>query len=290
MLVQQLLNGLMLGAVYGLAGIGMSLIWAVLKFVNIAHGNVIIVGAYAGFFIGSLTGSTILAIFSGLLVPILLNFLLNQCCFEKVRLENHLVPLMVSIGLGIMIEEILCKLFYGGRPVTYPNNIQILKVYSLGGINVGLGHLVGLGITLAIMSFLYFLLFRSRFGMGLRATAEDPRIAQMLGINGKSMARSTFLLAGGVGGVSGVLYGVIYAGISPYSGPVFTFKALAVMLFAGAGNVPGALVAGCIIGITEVLAVGYGMGMWRDFIIFGIIIIILLFRPKGLFGTIYEVE
>jgi len=110
-----------------------------LKFVNIAHGNVIIVGTYAGFFIGSLTGSTSLAIFSGLLVPILLNFLLNQSCFEKVRLENHLVPLMVSIGLGIMIEELLSKLFYGGRSVTYPNNIQILKVYSLGGPDCNTG-------------------------------------------------------------------------------------------------------------------------------------------------------
>lgn len=290
MLLQQLLNGLMLGCVYGLAGMGMTLIWAVLKFINLTHGNIIIVGAYTGFLVGVYTESTVLAIVAGTLFPILLNALLNQVFFSRVRQESDLAPLMISIGLGMMIEEILAKLFYGGQPITYPDKIQMLQMYSVGPVNVSGGHILGLGTTLGIMVIFYYLLFRSRIGMGLRAVAENYRIGQMLGISGDRMALFTFILAGAVGGISGVFYGIIYAGISPYISGVFTFKALAVMLFAGAGNVYGALIAGFIIGITEVMAVSYGFGMWRDMVSFGILILILILKPNGLFGTIYEVE
>lgn len=290
MLLQQLLNGLMLGSVYGLAGMGMTLIWAVLKFINLTHGNIIIVGAYAGFFVGVHTGSTALAIAAAVFIPVLLNFLLNQMFFARVRQESDLVPLMISIGLGMMIEEVLAKLFYAGQPITYPNEIQMLQIYSMGPVNVSEGHIFGLGMTLIVMLSFYYLLFRSKFGMGLRATAEDYRIAQLLGIDAGWMGILTFILAGAVSGISGVFYGLIYAGISPYLSGVFTFKALAVMLFAGAGNVLGALVAGFIIGVTEVMAVSYGFGMWRDMVSFGILILILILRPKGLFGTIYEIK
>ena len=290
MFLQQILNGLMLGAVYGLAGIGLTLIWAVLRFVNMAHGNIIIIGAYSGFFVGRLTGSTILAIIAAIVFPVLFNATLNKLAFSRVRQQSHLVPLMISIGVGIMIEEVLAKLFYGGRPITYPNEIQMNRMYSLGFINVSEGHVMGLGITIIVMLFFYFLLFRSKLGMGLRATAENLRVARMLGVNEGKMDMLTFTLAGAVCGISGVFYGLIYAGISPYVGGLFNFKALAVMLLAGAGNVYGALIAGFILGLIEVMAVAYGVGAWRDMLAFGIVIIVLILRPKGLFGTIYEVE
>ncbi len=285
---QQLINGIMLGSVYGLAGLGMTLMYAVTRFLNLAHGQTIVAAAYMGFVVAELTGNVWYTIFAAVVVGGLTAVIIERVFLERVRREPPIVPFMIAIGLGTMMEEGLRMGFFGGRPITYPNSVQVSGFIEAGAIRVSNGHILGLAITVVVMALLYYLLNRSSMGRALRATAENAHVAQLLGVNDAKMVLLVFLIAGALAGVSGVMYGIVYAGLSPYLSGTFTFKALSVVLFAGAGNAFGAVAAGLILGVIEISSVALGAGSWRDVFAFGLIILILLYRPKGLFGSIYD--
>ncbi len=285
---QQLINGIMLGSVYGLAGLGMTLMYAVTKFLNLAHGQTIVVAAYMGFVVAEFTGNVWYTIIAAVVVGGLVAVIIERFFLEKVRRQPPIVPFMIAIGLGTMMEEGLRMVFFGGRPITYPSSVQVSGFIEIGAVRFSHGHILGLGITVVVMAILYYILNRSSMGRALRATAENAQVAQLLGVNDAKMVLVVFLIAGALAGVSGAMYGIVYAGLSPYLSGTLTFKALSVVLFAGAGNAFGAVAAGLILGVIEISSVALGAGSWRDVFAFGLIILVLLYRPSGLFGSMYE--
>jgi branched-chain amino acid transport system permease protein len=287
LVVQQLVNGLGLGSVYALIALGLTLTYAVLRLLNLSHGAMIVVGGYVGFSLATITNNVIGSVVGGILCTALLGVILERFVFRPVRERPFHIAFIISIGVSIALEEMLRMFFYGGLPIGYPSKVQLTGTIQLGSLSISRGHLFVLGASILCMILLHRLLFRSSMGRGLRALAENRLVALILGVNQDRAASLTFALVGGLAGAAGVFFGLIYTGLNPYIGGLFVFKGFAIILFAGVGNIYGAIFSGLGLGIAEVLVMVFVGTAWRDFIAFTIIIAILILKPRGLFGSLY---
>jgi branched-chain amino acid transport system permease protein len=291
MLSQQLVNGLMLGSTYSLIAIGYTLIFGVLHLVHLAHGEVFMVGAFIGLYAVKYTGGgSATAIVAAVLASALLGVLIEVLAIRPIRRRkgHALAPMISTIGVGIVLQEVATRLF-GGEQVGFPVRMEAAS-WQLGPVSVTSVQLVILGVSLLLMVGLHLFVTRTTMGMAMRATAESTLISHTLGINTDRVILLTFAIASGLGGVAGVLVGMSFNSISPYMGVDMGIKGLAAMLLGGLGNIYGAMLGGLIIGIVEVISVAYLASSYRDAFAFVIIIAVLLFRPKGIFGSSYHVE
>lgn len=284
MLYQQLINGLMLGASYALIAIGYTLIFGVLKLLYFAHGEVFMVGAFAGLYLVILGGANIyVALLGAMLICALLGALAYYVSVRPVPKDRPLAPLISTIGLTIVLQNLAVYIF-GGQQVAFPETIK-QSLYTIGPITVSSVQLFILGIALLVMAALWFFIEHTRMGRAIRATAENHETAALLGVDVNRVVLVTFMIGSGIAGVAGVLDGIKNSGISPFMGLSAAVKGLIVMLLGGLGNVPGAMVAGLLLGMIEILSAAYIGTTERDFFSFAILILILLYRPTGLFGT-----
>lgn len=283
---QQLTNGLILGSVYSLVAIGLTLVFGVLGVINMAHGEMAMVGAFAG----------LLCLQAGVPAPAVLLVAalaagLGGLLMERLALrplphgvDPH-IPMVSTIGVSIIIQELATKAFTAKqRP--YPTPGLLGERLRLGPIQVDYLHLVILGLALALMVGLKLFISRTKLGIAIRAVAENPRTAGLMGINERLIVALVFVISSALAGVAGALVGMNFNNISPFIGVPIGFKGLAAVIFGGLGNVTGAMVAGLVIGVSEVMAVGYVASSWRDAVAFGAMILILLVRPAGIFGTV----
>jgi branched-chain amino acid transport system permease protein len=275
--LDQLVNAIMLGGVYALAAISLTFIYSVSKVVQLAHGEVIIVGAYAGFLVTRLVPNLIVAVLVGAAVTALLGFLMNDLVFKWIRTAGHF-PLVAGIALSILIQEALRLSFFQGHPVTYPESIA-----GSGAASFELQAIVLLAALVLGGGFQVFIA-RTRHGRALRATADNPEMASLLGIPTGHMIRLSFVVGSALGGGAGVLLAIVLQYVSPFLGGDLAFVAIAIVLFGGLGSIPGAVVGAFILAISQVMASTYLGGTYRDAATFGLILVIILFRPQGLFG------
>ncbi|HEX4928638.1 MAG TPA: branched-chain amino acid ABC transporter permease [Burkholderiales bacterium] len=291
MLMQQLVNGILLGSTYALIAIGYTLVFGVLHLVHLAHGEVFMIGAFVGLQVVLWTGAGgPIAVVAALASCALLGVLIHLLAIKPIlsRKGHFLAPMISTIGVGIVLQELATRRF-GGEQHGFPSRMESVT-WHFGSLTLSSVQAVILGISVVLMLALHLFVTRSRIGMAMRATAESAVISHTLGIRTDRIILLTFAIASALGGAAGVLVGMSYNAISPFMGVEMGIKGMAAMLLGGLGNIYGAMLGGLIIGIVEVFSVAYLASSYRDAFAFVIMIVVLLVRPKGIFGSVHHVE
>lgn len=284
MIYQQLINGLMLGASYSLVAIGYTLIFGVLNLLYFAHGEVFMVGAFIGLYTVILAGANIYVALLGAMIACgALGALAVVATVRPVSKDHPLAQLISSIGVTIVLQNMAIYIF-GGQQVAFPETIR-QELYRIGPVIISSVQIFILVVAVVLMGVLWLFIERTKMGRAIRAVAENHETAALLGVNVNRVILVTFVMSSAIAGIAGVLDGVKNSNISPFMGLEVAVKGLVVMLLGGLGNITGAMVGGILLGMVEILSAAYIGTTQRDFITFAILILILLYRPSGLFGT-----
>ncbi|SEA88995.1 branched-chain amino acid ABC transporter permease [Variovorax sp. YR216] len=290
MLEQQLVNALSLGCVYALFALGFTLIFGVLGVINLSHGAVFMVGAYAAV---QVMARFDLPLWIGLLFAFafcgLLGLLIDFLVLKPLRARNapHLIPMIATIGVAIILNNGVQGLF-GAQNVRFPAGSVSSDSLNLAGIHLTALELGIILLSFVLMAVLMLALKRTQLGRALRAIAESPKAAYLLGINVEGLFYLTSFAAAALGGLAGVLIGLYSNAVFPLMGQPMLHKGIAVIILGGMGDIRGAMLGGLFLGFAEVLSVAYIGSTMRDAVAFGLLFLVLLVRPKGLFGTVQE--
>ncbi len=285
--LQQLLNGISLGAIYALIALGYTMVYGVLRFINFAHSDVFMVGAFVGYYLGNhLPEGTvwggILVLGGAMLVCALLGMTIERLAYRPLRGGPTLNVLITAIGVSLLLEYSGQK-FFGAAPRTFPQVFPATQLH-LGGLTISSNQLVVIAVTLGLLFMLRIIVLKTKIGMAMRAVSLNPRAAQLVGVNNSVVISYTFALGSALAGAGGVLYAVNYPSIDPLMGVMPGLKAFVAAILGGIGNIPGAALGGLLLGTVETFVSGSQYSTYKDAIAFSILILILLFRPAGLLG------
>jgi branched-chain amino acid transport system permease protein len=288
--LQQFTNAIVLGAVYALFAIGFTLVFGVLEIVTLAHGAVFMVGAFAGLMaVAKWNVGVGTAILVGMLAAGLLGWLIDLIAIRPLRKRkfHHLAPMIATIGCAGLVTSIAQGIF-GAEVYRFPFDFMPSTTYTMGAIQLTLLQLLIIGIALFLMVVILLLLNKTRWGKAVRAVAENPRTAALLGIPVEKVLQVTSFAAGALGGAAGVLTGINFNAIHTFMGGPILHRGIAVIILGGMGDIRGAMLGGLILGFSEILSVAYISSDFRDAISFGLLFLILLIRPSGIFGKTLE--
>jgi branched-chain amino acid transport system permease protein len=285
--MQQLLNGLFIGSIYALFAIGFTLVFGILDRLNLAHPAVFAVSAFVGIELVERGGMSIwLALPLVFAFGAVLGLVIERVAFRplKGRPDAHFAGLISSIALAGMFIALL-QWRYGPDTRRFPAGSFPETRFKVFGAQVTLVQVVILAVSLALVVALTYLVTRSRLGRGMRAIAENPTAARVLGVNVDRVTAITFSISSALGAVAGVLFAMNVNSAQLSMGIAIELKGLAVIIVGGMGSLPGALIGGLVLGLSEVFAVQYIGSSWRDVVAFGLLFLILLLRPQGLLGA-----
>jgi branched-chain amino acid transport system permease protein len=284
MLLQQIINGLTQGSIYSLIAIGFTLIFGVLGLVNFAHGEVYMMGAFLGFY---LVTALKMPVFPALLLAMagsaILGIIVELIAFRPLRKAPDVAPMVCTLGLSVVLQN-AGMIAFGTETQGMPPDLFQFEFYPFLGAQISSIQLLIFGISLGLMVMLQLILYRSRTGKAIRATAQNKDVAQLMGVNINRVIAATFALGSALGGAAGVLVGIYYNAFYPTMGFLAGLKAFIATVFGGLTSVPGAVAGGLILGVVENLGAAYISSGYRDLIAFVILILVLLFKPSGLFG------
>lgn len=287
--MQPVIDGLALGGVYALVALGLALIYRVMRFMQLAQGQLVTLGAYIGLGLSTATGSLTLAMVGTALVMAAIGWVCERQLFRRVLGHGHLAPLMIALALGLIIQEATRILVSNGNPVPYTVRLTADEAVELpGGLFVVPSQLATFLAGVAGVLAAHALLRRTTIGMRIRAVAAHPVAAELLGIDVQRVHAAVTMTAFAIAGVLGVFLGSSFAYVSPSLGNVIGDLALAAVLAAGLGNLAGILLTAFAIGIAESLTTAWGWSSYVAMVPFVVIIAVLLFRPQGLFGSLSE--
>lgn len=283
--LQQLGNGLILGSAYALVAIGLTLVFGVLGVINLAQGEIFVVGAFAGLVCLEQGLGLSAALLAGALCACIVGLLIERYALRPLpaSIDPH-IPLVCTIGAAAVLQQAVAMIF-STRPHAYPTPELLSGHIRIGAIQFDYVNLFIMGLAIVLMAALSYLVRRTKLGLAIRAVAESPRTAGLLGVNRKFIIAFVFGTSSALAGLAGVLVGIYFNNIGPFIGIPIAIKALAAVIFGGLGSIFGAVCASLIIGVAETMTVSYVASSWRDAVSFGVIIVILLIRPFGLFGT-----
>ena len=284
---EQLINGLTQGSVYALLALGFTLIFGTLRMVTFAHGEVYMVGAYVGFeIIRLLHPNLLLSLGAALAATAILGIAIELLAFHFLRNAPHATSLLVTIGISILLVNAAQKVW---GPETQAIPFPLLNrlgnfEFEVGGVYITFLQIAVLGVTVLLMLLLYLIINRTKLGMVIRATAQDYEAAFAMGVNVNRIYMAAFAIGSMLGGVAGVLVGVYYNMFYPTMGGLYGLKAFSASVVGGLTSLPGAVLAGLLIGVVETYAVEFGASNFRHIFSFVFMILILLLRPGGLLG------
>ena len=290
MLEQQLINALSLGSVYALFALGFTLVFGVLGVINLSHGAIFMLGSYiALLLIEKLAMPLWLAMLCAMLVTGCIGALVDTLVLKPLRARNapHLAPMIATIGVAIVLTN-LAQGWFGAENQRFPAGTIPEESLNFGALQVTALQIGIVAVSFALMLVLLVVMRRTQLGRALRAIAESPKAAYLLGINVEGLFFLTSFAAAALGGASGVLVGLSFNAISPFMGQPMLHKGIAVIILGGMGDIRGALIGGLFLGFAEVLTVAYISSDFRDAVAFGLLFAILLIRPAGLFGKVLE--
>ena len=284
MLTQQIINGIVLGGVYALIALGYTMIYGVLFFINFAHGDVYMVGAFVGLWAATsghfgLFGSII----AGMLTAAILGLIVERFAYRPLRKAPRLSPLLSALGVSMFLENLFIKI-QGPQYRPFPNTVAAVHDINIGSLSITTLQLEILIISIALMIILTIFVQKTRMGKAIRATSENRIAASLMGVNTDQTIALVFFIGSALAGAARVLVGVYFNAVFPLMGWNPGMKGFIAAVLGGIGSIPGAMVGGLILGISEVLTVAYISPQWRDAVSFVILLIILFWRPWGLFG------
>ena len=282
MLLQQLVNGLTLGAVYTLVALSFSLVMGIFGILNLAIAELFMIGGYVGLSAIAAHLPVPLAVAMGMCGGAAFAVLIEKIAYEPLRDAPVVTPLLSTLGFSLILQNVATNV-WGSDPLQLPDELLGAQLH-LGPVTIGSMQVVVLAASVLLVAILAFLIQRTATGRAVRAVAENRDVARLLGVSAARITLAVFILSGALAGAAGVLIGLHYAAITPYVGVETGLKAIAVMVVGGVNRIWGALVAGPLMGLIEVLTVTYGGSQIRDLVVYGFMILILLVRPQGLLG------
>jgi branched-chain amino acid transport system permease protein len=315
--LQQLINGISLGAIYSLIALGYTMVYGVLKLINFAHGDVYMVGAFVGYYIanglgargaqalgqgadgfiargligsGTMEPSLVTALVVMLLAMAIcaaLGVIIERFAYRPVRKYSRLTALITAIGVSLLLEN-GGQVVFGADPKFFPELFKKRNIDLVGGASINSADIIVLVIALGLMIGLQLVVFRTKTGRAMRAVSFNLQSAKLMGINTDRIIMFTFALGSALAAAAGVLVAIRIPRIDPLMGILVGLKAFVAAVLGGIGNIPGAVLGGLLIGITETMVVGYLSPTYKDAVAFGILILILLFRPSGLLGSVAQ--
>ncbi len=296
-LLQQIINGISLGSIYALIALGYTMIYGILRFINFAHGDVFMIGAFVGFYAAPLIAGIIggPVVFTGLLVMLLamlicsiLGVTIERIAYRPLRARPKLTVLITAIGISLFLEY-GGQLVFGPDPKLFPTLVPKASVIDTRNLVIDSNSIVVIATAIVLMLILRTIVFKTKMGTAMRAVSYNHRAAALMGINIDHVISFTFVLGSSLAAAAALLYGSVYPSINPLMGIFPGLKAFIAAVLGGIGNIYGAALGGLIIGLTETLVTGYISPTYRDAISFAILILILLFKPSGLMGR-FEAE
>ena len=294
LLLEQLINGLTIGSFYALIALGYSMVYGVLKLINFAHGDFFTMGSYLGYTV-LVFGATALTIqfgpWTGMMAAIgvaaisiaFVGILVERVAYRPVYPAGRLPAVVSALGASIFLQNTI-MVIWGPRFQAYPAELIPAMRFQFGQINITLLQIIILALSFILMSALYYIIQRTTFGAAVRATAHDRNTASLMGINFNKVILFIFTLGPALGATAGVMVGMYYRQISFTMGWNYGLKAFTATILGGIGNLPGAMFGGLILGVLEMLGAAYISAAWKDVFVFLILILVLIFRPTGLFG------
>jgi branched-chain amino acid transport system permease protein len=290
MFIQQLINGLTLGSIYALMALGYTLVYGILLMINFAHSEIFMFGAYLGFWALSLFGVLhqllpayfVIVFVVAMLGAGLLAVTVEKIAYKPLRRASRLAPLISAIGVSIFLQNLI-MLLVSAQSQPYPERFAIKQLQFLG-LRISSLQVFIFCLAIFLMVILSLFISKTKLGKAMRATAQNHIVSQLMGINVNNVISLTFLIGGGLGGVAGVLNGMYYGSIKYNMGFLPGIKAFTAAVLGGIGNIKGAMVGGFTLGVLEALSAGYISSENKDVIAFVLLILVLLFKPTGIFG------
>lgn len=290
-LIQHIINGVSLGSIYALIALGYTMVYGILKLINFAHADVYMVGAFAAYYCASWLGLEkypgILALLILLIVAMVtcsvLGLLIERFAYRPLRNSPKINILITAIGVSFFLEY-GGQVIFGPDPKVFPEIIADHLLFSWGHVQIRSLDIVILSLSLAVMMTLHYLVHSTKTGKAMRAVSSNSTVASLMGINVSRIISLTFIIGSSLAGVGSVLVGMKYPKIDPLMGLLIGLKAFVAAVLGGIGNMLGAVLGGIIMGLSEEFVVGYWASTYRDALAFGILILILIFRPAGLLG------
>ncbi|HQD50328.1 MAG TPA: branched-chain amino acid ABC transporter permease [Defluviitaleaceae bacterium] len=281
--LQQLINGIHVGSIYALIALGYTMVYGIIKLINFAHGDIIMMGAYFTFVcIVTFNLPIGVALITPVILCLLSGILIERVAYKPLRNSPRLSALITAIGVSFLLENVFFKRF-GQNPIPFPQIINPSPI-SLGPLQISRITFITVLISVLLMILLDLFIKKTKPGKAMRAVSEDPGAAQLMGINVNSTISLTFATGSALGAVGGILYSIAYPLIDPFMGVMPGLKAFVAAVLGGIGIIPGAMLGGFIMGIAESLTKGYISSQLADAVVFGILIVVLSLKPSGLLG------
>lgn len=289
--VQHIINGLNLGAIYALIALGYTMVYGVLQLINFAHSEVYMVGAFTAYY-GALAvnlssrpgwGAFALLLVIAMVGCSLLGLAIERFAYRPLRAAPRLNTLITAIGVSLFLQ-FSGQVVFGADPKLFPQVLADVPLFSWGQVQIQLFDITILVVALLAMSALQYFVYKTKTGLAIRAVSFSPRSATLMGIPVNRIISITFILGSSLAGIGAVLVGLKYPKIDPLMGMLVGLKAFVAAVLGGIGSLPGAILGGLLMGLSEEMVVAYLSSTYRDALAFGILILILLFRPTGLLG------
>jgi branched-chain amino acid transport system permease protein len=289
MFAQQLVNGLILGSVYALIALGYTMVYGILFFINFAHGDIYMVGAFVALWMATFAGRAgfLPILVLSMLGAALLGITVERFAYRPLRKAPRLAPLLSALGVSILLENLFIKI-QGPQYRAFPAHFFSDTRFTVGTIQITFLQLVIICTTAALTLGLTLFIRKTRWGKAIRATSENRTAAGLMGIDVNKSIALTFFIGSLLAGAAGTLIGLYFNAVFPLMGWMPGMKGFIAAVLGGIGNLPGAVLGGVILGIAEVMTVGYLSSSYRDAVAFAILIAILLFKPDGILGKPYK--
>ncbi|MDF2877308.1 MAG: livH [Clostridia bacterium] len=282
--IQQLINGIHVGSIYALIALGYTMVYGIVKLINFAHGDILMMGAYFGLF-----SITVLHLPFGLAIVVamaacaLVGMLIDVIAYKPLRNAPRISALITALGVSLFLENFF-RVIFGAEPKKMPNIPSLEGGFVLGTIKLSYVTVLTVILSIVFMVALQFVVKKTKVGKAMRAVSEDKEAARLMGVNVNKTISITFALGSALGALGGVLYSVAYYQVEPYMGIMPGLKAFVAAVLGGIGIIPGAMLGGFVMGLIESLSKGYISSSWSNAIVFGILILVLLFKPSGILG------
>jgi len=286
--LQQLINGLSLGAIYALIALGYTMVYGVLRFINFAHSDVFMLGAFAGYYLGrelpaGTLGGGLFVLLGAMVICAILGVVIEKLAYRPLRGRSTLTVLITAIGISLLLQN-TGQLIFGANPKSFPKLFPQQNFTTTGGLVISSDQITVFVVTLVLLAALHYIVMKTRIGTAMRALSFNPTAASLVGINNDRVISFTFALGSSLAAAGGILYALNYPSIDPLMGTLPGLKAFVAAVLGGIGNIPGAALGGVLIGLIETAVVAAGGSTYRDAVAFAVLILILLLRPAGLLG------
>ena len=284
--IKQLINGLQIGSIYALVSLGYTMVYGIVKLINFAHGDIIMVGAYVAFMCVSTLTSMGLPVYLSVVPAIafcsLLGVVIEKVAYKPMRNSARISSLITAIGVSLLLQNGF-MLIFSPNPRPF-DTVFSGKPIEIGGLSINISTIITITVSIVLMIILQLFITKSRAGKAMVAVSEDFSAAQLVGINVDNTISMTFAIGSGLAAVASILYVSAYPQITPTMGSMLGLKAFVAAVLGGIGIIPGAMIGGFIIGIVEAMTKAYISTELADAVVFAILIVVLLFKPEGIFG------